>query len=417
LRAGLVKLVVLLPMLVTGVAEARPDARLRAFLLTIGPGPAVYEKFGHNIIVVVDPEDGSETGYNWGVFDPSKPGFYWRYAMGRMLYSMESAPAGDFVAWYREQGRWIDLRELNLSPEQAQKLRRLCRENDQPGRREYHYDYFRDNCSTRVRDMIDASAGGQLRRSLQGQAAGRTFRDHVWSATQNSWAWFLPLLGVLGPSVDRPIDAWEESFLPDRLVHWAQNATVQWEDGSVHPLLGPSRSLGTEPVVAAELPRARAGWTTAVGFLVGGIILLLHNRRATPARRILHGLSVGMWGVVAGLAGSVMAFLWLWTDHHDCWRNWNLMQLSPVSLLAGIGALATCLRTGPGFRWVALLNGLPLLLAVVGVLLEWIPGWGQVNGPVVAMVLPIHAAVAYTMWHRCWDPPRRDRPGAVAEKG
>jgi len=57
---------------------------LEVFLLTVGPGDAIWEKFGHNALVFQDNRDGTMMAYNWGIFDFRQHDFIMRLAKGRM---------------------------------------------------------------------------------------------------------------------------------------------------------------------------------------------------------------------------------------------------------------------------------------------------------------------------------------------
>src|SRR5687767_2610231 len=74
-------------------APSRGDTAVRIYLLTMGPGDQVWEKFGHNAIWVHDPERGADTAYNYGMFDFRQENFILNFARGRMLYWMEGFDA------------------------------------------------------------------------------------------------------------------------------------------------------------------------------------------------------------------------------------------------------------------------------------------------------------------------------------
>ena len=65
-----------------------PGSRLRVWLLTTGPGDAVWERFGHNALRVLDTETGRDVAYNWGIFDFDQVDFVPRFLKGQMLYMM-----------------------------------------------------------------------------------------------------------------------------------------------------------------------------------------------------------------------------------------------------------------------------------------------------------------------------------------
>src|SRR5690606_16924093 len=180
----------------------------------MAPGEIFFERFGHNAIIVDDPARGPPLAYNFGMFDPTEPGFAWGFVRGRMQYQLAVMPAEQDLAYYRDVGRGVTLQWLDLAPGQARALADALAVNALPGNREYAYDYFTDNCSTRVRDALDAALGGLLRRQMDdpGAAGSNTWRsESVRLASPATWMWLGFDLGM-GPRVDVPLTPWQEAF-------------------------------------------------------------------------------------------------------------------------------------------------------------------------------------------------------------
>ena len=197
-------------------AVAVPGSNLRISILTMGPGADVWERFGHNAIVVEDQADGSRVDYNYGMFSFRQENFVLRFIQGRMNYWMADEGANHMIANYMAAGRWVREQELNLTPTQRVEVRDFLQWNVRPENRFYRYDYFLDNCSTRVRDVIDSVLGGALHAQTGGPASG-TFRFHTQRLVDNSLPLYTGLLIALGSRVDRPQTQWEEMFLPFKL--------------------------------------------------------------------------------------------------------------------------------------------------------------------------------------------------------
>ena len=141
--------------------------------MTMGPGAEVWERFGHNAIWIHDPTAEPDTAYNYGLFDFRQENFLLRFARGEMWYWMAGFPAEAYVQTYVEDNRSVWLQELNLPPAARLELRRFLRWNERPANRFYHYDYYNDNCSTRVRDAIDRVIGGAIRQQTAAHADGQ----------------------------------------------------------------------------------------------------------------------------------------------------------------------------------------------------------------------------------------------------
>ena len=132
-------------------------------LVTFGQGELVFERFGHNAIWVHEPIFGTDVMYDWGNFSFGQPGFLRRFLTGDTKYWMEAKDAGTMLDFYRRLGRTITLQRLNLTVEQKRRLRADLRRNALDENKFYRYDYFVDNCSTRLRDALDRTLGGALR--------------------------------------------------------------------------------------------------------------------------------------------------------------------------------------------------------------------------------------------------------------
>ena len=143
------------------VAPADSQA-LTVWLMTMGPGDAVWERFGHNAIRIRDERSGDDRVYNWGMFSLDQSGFVLRFLRGRMRYWMASEDAALTVDAYRSHNRSVTIQELALTGMQKLALLAFVQRNELPENRFYDYDYFLDNCSTRVRDALDVALGGVL---------------------------------------------------------------------------------------------------------------------------------------------------------------------------------------------------------------------------------------------------------------
>ena len=381
-------------------AVAEPGANLSVYLMTMGPGDAVWEKFGHNAIWIRDTARGLDVAYNWGLFDFDAADFYPRFLKGNMLYSMGGYAGLPTVEAYASYNRSVWAQELALAPAQRQALLEFVRWNARPENMYYHYDYFRDNCSTRVRDAIDRVLGGQLRAGLDSTDTGTTYRWHTRRLTQGSLPVYTGMDVVLGPRGDHRLSAWEEAFLPMSLRDHIRSIRVTAPAGGTQPLVRSESELFT----ATRIPEPARPANLLAGFLAAGIFfagLFVYCARLTaqgrPAGRIGMSAVGATWSLLAAIIGTVMVLSWTSTDHVFMYRNENLLQLSPLSfalvpllITAGLGGRRSLLTA----RVAALIAGLSLL----GLLLQALPGLDQVNGEVIALALPLHLGIAWGTW-------------------
>lgn len=373
-----------------------PGSHLTVFLMTMGPGEQVWERFGHNAIWIRDSLAGTDIAYNYGLFDFGQQGFLTRFIQGRMWYWMAGFPAERYVRTYVRDNRSVWLQELNLPPRARLELQEFLRWNERPENRFYFYDYYRDNCSTRVRDAIDRVIGSRIAAVTRGLSTGTTFRFHTQRLTANDAPIFTGLLLALGPGVDQPISAWEEMFLPVALREHIRKVAVPGPAGAMVPLVKSEHTLFES--TAAPPPDRPPPWLPVYlvsGAIVGGAAAALGRRRErSAAARLGLGVLVVVWAGLAGTAGLVLAGLWGATDHVMAYRNENLFQVNPLALgllVLGPWALA---RGGRALVWARRVAVVLAGIGVVGLVVQALPGLDQVNGPIIAFALPVHLGVA-----------------------
>ena len=394
-RAGLACAVLALLVLVGCLpvrllAAQERGSELTISLVTMGQGDAVYERFGHNAIWVHDTLRHTDRQYNYGLFDFRQENFILRFVQGRMLYAMGGLDAASSMADYAAHNRSIWVQELNLTPAQRADLRDFLIWNARPENRNYRYDYYLDNCSTRVRDALDRVLGGRIRAATESAPAGTTFRFHTARLTTNDPLMFTGLMLGLGEPVDRPISKYQEMFLPLAFREHIRSVRVPGPEGASIPLVRSEQTvyLSTTPDSPAQPPF----WLPAyllIGIGVGGLLWYAsrHAARSRAARAALATVG-GLWGLLSGLSGVILAGLWILTDHAAAHHNENLFQFNPLALpLAVLLPLAAC---GRERAWHAarILAAALVILGVGGILYKLAPGTRQVNAMLIALALP-----------------------------
>lgn len=367
--------------------------------MTMGPGAQVWERFGHNAIWIHDPTAEPDTTYNYGLFDFQQENFLLRFVRGQMWYWMAGIPAEPYVRSYVRDNRSVWLQELNLPPRARVELRDFLRWNERPENRFYHYDYYDDNCSTRVRDALDRVIGGAIKARTDTIPTGTTYRFHTQRLTANDPAIFTGLLLALGPGVDRPISAWEEMFLPMALRDHIREVTLPGPEGVPVPLVAGERTLfESSAAMPPDAPPSWLPWYLLIGTILGGLVLAVGG---TTRDHRLAGLTLGtlaaVWGLLAGLGGIVLAGLWAFTDHAMAYRNENLLQVNPLVLGLMFVVPMAVSGSARALRWARGLTLVLALLSLFGLVLQILPGFDQVNGPVIALALPIHLGFALAL--------------------
>jgi hypothetical protein len=382
------------------VRPPEPGSELTVYLMTMGPGRQVWERFGHNAIWIHDPVHGTDQAYNYGLFDFHQRNFVLRFIRGQMWYWMQGFQARSYLGLYVRDNRSVWLQELNLPPRSRLELQRFLEWNERPENRFYHYDYYRDNCSTRVRDALDRVLGGAIKSQTSQLSTGTTYRFHTQRLTANDPLIYTGLLAALGHYVDRPISAWEEMFLPVEMREHLRGVAIIGPDGRPVPLVKSEQTLFQS--TAPDPPEAPPNWVGAylgLGLLIGATVLLLG--RAAPRRGwASYGFAsaVAVWALLIGSGGAVLAGLWGLTDHVAASHNENLFQVNPLALLL-LAVLPSLLREGKGPMRVTRGVALALLgFSALGFALKLLPGFHQVNGPIIALALPVHLGVAAALY-------------------
>ena len=365
----------------------------------MGPGDQVWEKFGHNAIWIHDALNGTDIAYHWGLFDFADKDFVPRFIQGRMRYSMGAFDMAQTIEQYRQTNRTVWAQKLNLSAAQKLRLQEFVSWNIQPENRFYRYDYFRDNCSTRVRDALDRALGGVIEKATDSIPSSSTYRSNTARLTQDDWPVFTGTMMGLGHPVDRAISAWEEMFLPVRMMKRFQTLRVSSPSGMI-PLVQEETVLfqATRPPEAERVNRGIAGYIViALVILAVGAGLWLAGMKTGRLAGFLG--FAGVWSFIAGLGGVLLTGLWAFTDHLYSYRNENLLQLNPLSVVAGILIFAFIWKrraraSAVPSRALKATVMLVALLSLLGFVLQVIPSFDQVNGWVIALAMPVHLGLA-----------------------
>ncbi len=381
------------------IAESNVSAATPAvYLMTIAPGEIYWERFGHNAIIIdPNPREISPFGispqaiaFNFGYFDMTESGFLPNFIQGKMSYEGVQIRALDDIAYYQSQERAISLQLLNLSRSQANMLTELLISQTTAPNERYRYDYFRQNCSTKLRDALNIAFNGAIEKSVQGRATGQTFRSLGLAHAQGELWLYLGIHAGLGPATDRPLSFYEEYFIPGQLMRGIADKTIDGE-----PMVRSTQLIQPNmPNVPAQPDwRYRFGITGLLIALALAAIARFLPTNASKARQIISMLTPGAFALVVGLFGALLLFLQL-TNHSDAHWNHNLFLLNPLWLLAAPGA-SKLFKTA--FIRVGL--NLALALAVFGAGIKVFPWIRQQNIEWVLLMLPILYAIWFSQRH------------------
>jgi hypothetical protein len=389
-------------------SPAPPSAAPTIYVLTFGPGDETFSKFGHDAIWVHDPAQpprGRDLVFNYGTFRFDSPWLILDFLKGKLRYWLSVTTLDRTLGAYRAQNRSVSSQELALLPEVAREITAFLHENVKPENAYYRYDYYRDNCATRIRDVLDQHLGHALANASRGPAQ-LTYREHTRRLTVDSPILFFALDLALGPLIDRPITEWEEMFLPARV----EAILARLSDPRGQPLVRERRSL-FDARRAPSLQGAPAygwGWLVLGGAFAAGLYAL--SRVPRRWSEVALAGAVGCVGAFTAVLGSLLLVLWLFTDHDVTYWNQNVL-LCPIwgfaiSVLAVDFGHRQPRHAGLMMGLVAASLGSAILALALRILLRG----SQQAGPALSLFVPLWLGVALAVWERLGRP----RPRALA---
>jgi hypothetical protein len=315
------------------------------YLLTCGTGTETYSIYGHSALRVVYPEKQLDLVYNWGVFDFSTPNFAWKFAKGRLDYMLAVEPLKSFVQSYNYEKRYVQSQKLNLTNTEISKLVTLINENLRPENVKYRYDFFYDDCSTRIRDLIEKSVGEKLLYPPEARGKSPTFRDMV-GKYQDPFPWLkFGIDLIMGSSSDKPASFRDRMFIPIDLQKELSESVIN-RDGKMTPLLqNPVRILDFAP------PAVKQNILITPAFVFTALfIIILMLSALIKKRKIIKWFDIVIFTLFSVLAG-LMIFFNFFTDHGQMRLNLNIIWLNPVIIIC----LILIITGRQGIIWFRLL--------------------------------------------------------------
>ncbi|WP_167855043.1 DUF4105 domain-containing protein [Hymenobacter wooponensis] len=295
-------------------------------LLTCAPGAETYALFGHSALRVSDPALGLDQVYNYGTFDFQTPHFYWRFLRGDLRYFLSAVPFTTFCRGYAQEGRAVSEQVLALQPEEVQRLYTQLETTLHSPAKYYRYQFFADNCSTRLFALLTSSVNEPLQLDSTQQASPPTYRQLLAPYLAPApWVQLGMNIG-LGLPTDRPTTFRQRLFLPVELQQALAHATRQ-----AQPLVAQQRQI----VVPANSSASPTG-LTPMGLLLGWVVLsiLIWQWLSSPAW--LLRMNARVLFTVTGLLGCLLTGLSLGSLHTPVQANYQILWLLPSHLLVGL---------------------------------------------------------------------------------
>jgi len=356
-------------------------------VITIGPWQGeLYSAFGHSAFRVFDPTLAIDDFYNYGVFDFDQPNFYLNFARGHLNYKLGVDPYPLYRDYFIRHNRYIHEQVLNLDSAQRQAVFDYLYWNSQPENAYYFYDYFYDNCASRLRDILQNNFRQDLRFDSTFITTNYTIRQLTDLYLKHQPWGDLGIDICLGLPMDKHARPYDYMFLPDYIESSFDHAVLVHGDAT-KPLV--KEKISVYETVAEDPPKSLIHPWVAFGLLLALTILISWSD--WRKRRISKWLDTIFFGGV-GLVGLLLLLLWVATDHRAAAKNFNLLWAMPLHVIA-VAAL------WKNRAWVEkYFRGNAVLLALTLLLWAWLPQ--QLNIFLIPVVVSLLIRSAWIGWGR-----------------
>ncbi len=300
---------------------AQDSSGLRISLVTCTPGNELYSIFGHSAIRVIDSANNTDRVYNYGTFNFDDPNFYIKFMRGKLLYFVIAQQTESFIEDYQYMQRGLTEQELQLRAAEKRYIRDSLLLNILEENKYYKYDFFYDNCTTRLRDLI-MSALNRKNPLPAVMSEKTTFRQAIHQYLDNGHQYWskLGIDLILGLPTDKIMTATEQGFLPNNLM-------VSLEKEKSKKLIASTTPLYMAPVRPSEV----SIWQP--GFVIGLFSLLLFLMTFIKKAPLLSIIADRTWLFITGFLGIILLVMWTLTDHSMTVKNFNLLWAFPLNMV------------------------------------------------------------------------------------
>lgn len=330
-------------------------------ILTVGQGTTLNEAFGHSAFRIKDINNKLDIVYGYGEYDFDTPNFYLKFAQGKLNYLINKTKFSRFYQVYRYYNRNIKEQTLNLSQTEKQKLYNYLVNNYKPENRRYLYEFFYDNCATKIKDVTNIATNNSITFNTPNDFEDATFRTLIHgNLNRNTWG----SLGIdlaLGSVIDRKASPEDHMYLPKNIYSFFENATI---GQNKKPLVKQSEIIYSK----IETPKPSQFLSSPL-FILGVISILIIYITYNDYRKEKRTtwLDVFLF-TITGVIGIIILLLWFATDHTGTHQNYNLLWAFAINVLV-VGQL---LKKIPSAWFVKYIKLLIILLCLLT--LHWAVG-------------------------------------------
>ena len=330
-------------------------------IITVDDGKELYDTWGHSAIRVLDRSNDIDQVYNYGMYDFNTPNFYTKFAQGKLLSDLGNYPFYRFLKGYMVENRGVTEQILNLTLTQKQHYFNFLENNAKPENRKYLYDFFFDNCATKLRDVTTEVLGNKVNYKDELLQSTLTFRDLIYKKLEyHPWGTF----GIdiaLGSVIDKKATPKQTTFLPVYVYKGFENATIL-ENGKEVPLV----KMTTVLYQQKEEEIQKSFFTPIILFSILAIIILLITYYDFKNKRRTKWLDFSLF-LITGIVGLVVLLLWFATDHTATAKNYNVLWAFMPNIFIAFQLLKD--KVKPWLRkYILLLIALLLIIIVIWIL-------------------------------------------------
>jgi len=354
-------------------------------LITCSPGTELYAAFGHTAFRVRDPKLGLDRVYNYGTFDFNDPNFYGNFVKGDLRYFLSAYDFNRFLRSYHRENRGVIGQVLDLQQTDVQKVFDFLENNAKPENREYFYDYFFNNCSTKPYDVIVKNLGDKLIEPTLFNTKTTSHRQLMQPYLKNlSWGDFGIDL-ALGSVIDRPATPKEHLFLPENVLTYFDHVQII-KNETIKPFVKRKEQI----LLQQEITQPDTFFTPLRVFSILAFIVLLITYRDSKQHkraRILDFIIL----FISGLVGVFLLLTWFATNHISASTNYNTLWAFAPNLIVSFFLLK---KKVP--NWVHSYSLFALVVLLIGVLI-WVLQI-QVFSIAVAPIILLLAIRYFYLW-------------------
>ncbi len=365
---------------------------LQFYLTTFGPGDDIPSYWGHVALIVEDTLLHQSAIYNYGLYSFDKD-FLLKFVKGRLMFEVGRASVAAYFQYYRSENRDIRLTKLHLPLKNRLQLAKKLEWNVLPENKKYLYHHYYDNCSTRLRDLIDQALDGQFHQQTDAPAK-LTLRAHTkrYVARNPILEWLLMFL--MSDRIDQPIKKWDEMFLPDELERYLKTITYFDSNGQKFKVADTTIFWfkAKRKPVPQTVPHHEAA-VLGIGLLfslMGLSLIWWQNKKGFRWFTLLFSLYHFLIGLILGILGSALFFLMFFTEHDVTFGNENILLAHPLTLLIALFAVFWAREKSWALKGLKYLWLLQLLGAIILIILKlFFAQFDQDNLLAFCFILPI----------------------------